>query len=54
MEPNEFGHAEIDENGESSDGGSPTESDEETTTDDHSPSVEQFTEIVYEQRRRQH
>ena len=50
MEPNEFGNGETDEKGE---GASLTEPDEETTDDDR-PSVEEFTEIVYEQRRRHH
>jgi hypothetical protein len=51
MEPNEFGHAETDE---PFDRGSLTEPDEETPTDDDAPSVEEFTEIVNEQRRRRH
>jgi hypothetical protein len=51
MEPNEFGHAETDGK---DDDGTLAEPDEETATDDNSPSVEEFTEIVNEQRRRRH
>ena len=47
MEPNEFGQTETDEK-------DLTEPDEETSTNDDAPSVEEFTEIVYEQRRRRH
>ena len=54
MEPNEFGHGETDGKDEPSGDGTLAEPDEETATDDNSPSVEEFTEIVNEQRRRRH